>query len=90
MEEYVRNSYSFDFDGDLVVNDEDKEEIIFKTLDIENSNENDASEINEKDEETVAWDEPITNETKEVPVVIIEWFMIPKAITKSKNGYSEI
>ena len=90
MEEYVRNSYSFDFDGDLVVNDEDKEEIIFKTLDIENSNENDASEINEKDEETVAWDDPITNETKEVPVVIIEWFMIPKAITKSKNGYSEI
>ena len=90
MEEYVRNSYSFDFDGDLVVNDEDKEEIIFKTLDIENANENDASEINEKDEETVAWDEPITNETKEVPVVIIEWFMIPKAITKSKNGYSEI
>ena len=86
----MRNSYSFDFDGDLVVNDEDKEEIIFKTLDIENSNENDASEINEKDEETVAWDEPITNETKEVPVVIIEWFMIPKAITKSKNGYSEI
>ena len=85
MEEYVRNSYSFDFDGDLVVNDEDKEEIIFKTLDIEN-----ASEINEKDEETVAWDDPITNETKEVPVVIIEWFMIPKAITKSKNGYSEI
>ena len=90
MEKYVRNSYSFDFDGDLVVNDEDKEEIIFKTLDIENSNENDASEINEKDEETVAWDDPITNETKEVPVVIIEWFMIPKAITKSKNGYSEI
>ena len=86
----MRNSYSFDFDGDLVVNDEDKEEIIFKTLDIENSNENDASEINEKDEETVAWDDPITNETKEVPVVIIEWFMIPKAITKSKNGYSEI
>ena len=86
----MRNSYSFDFDGDLVVNDEDKEEIIFKTLDIENANENDASEINEKDEETVAWDEPITNETKEVPVVIIEWFMIPKAITKSKNGYSEI
>ena len=81
----MRNSYSFDFDGDLVVNDEDKEEIIFKTLDIEN-----ASEINEKDEETVAWDDPITNETKEVPVVIIEWFMIPKAITKSKNGYSEI
>ena len=90
MEEYVRNLYSLDFDGDLVLNDEDKEEIIFKTLDIENSNENEASEINEKDEETVIWDDPITNETKEVPVVIIEWFMISKAITKSKNGYSEI
>ena len=90
MEEYVRNFYSLDFDGDLVLNDEDKEEIIFKTLDIENSNENEASEINEKDEETVIWDDPITNETKEVPVVIIEWFMISKAITKSKNGYSEI
>ena len=89
MEEYVRNFYSLDFDGDLVLNDEDKEEIIFKT-DIENSNENEASEINEKDEETVIWDDPITNETKEVPVVIIEWFMISKAITKSKNGYSEI
>ena len=90
MEEYVRNFYSLDFDGDLVLNDEDKEEIIFKTLDIENSNENEASEINEKDEETVIWDDPITNETKEVAVVIIEWFMISKAITKSKNGYSEI
>ena len=86
----MRNLYSLDFDGDLVLNDEDKEEIIFKTLDIENSNENEASEINEKDEETVIWDDPITNETKEVPVVIIEWFMISKAITKSKNGYSEI
>ena len=86
----MRNFYSLDFDGDLVLNDEDKEEIIFKTLDIENSNENEASEINEKDEETVIWDDPITNETKEVPVVIIEWFMISKAITKSKNGYSEI
>ena len=90
MEEYVRNFYSLDFDGDLVLNDEDKKEIIFKTLDIENSNENEASEINEKDEETVIWDDPITNETKEVAVVIIEWFMISKAITKSKNGYSEI
>ena len=86
----MRNFYSLDFDGDLVLNDEDKKEIIFKTLDIENSNENEASEINEKDEETVIWDDPITNETKEVAVVIIEWFMISKAITKSKNGYSEI
>ena len=37
-----------------------------------NSNENDESEINEKDEETVTLDDPITNETKEVPVVIID------------------
>ena len=33
--------------GDLVVNDEDEEESDFETLDIENSNENDESEINE-------------------------------------------
>ena len=70
MEEYVENFYSFDFAGDLVVNDEDEEEIAFETLDIENSNENDESEINEKDEEIVTLDDLITNETKEVPVVI--------------------
>ena len=51
--------------GDLVVNDEDEEEMDFKTLDIEFSNENDESEINEKDEETDT-DDPITNETKEL------------------------
>ena len=51
--------------GDLVVNDEDEEEMDFKTLDIEFSNENDESEINEKDEETDT-DNPITNETKEL------------------------
>ena len=51
--------------GDLVVNDEDEEEMDFKTLDIEFSNENDESEINEKDEETDT-DHPITNETKEL------------------------
>ena len=38
----------------------------------ENSNENDESEINEKDEEIVTLDDPITNETKEIPVVIID------------------
>ena len=38
----------------------------------ENSNENDESEINEKDKETVALDDPITNETKAVPVIIID------------------
>ena len=43
-----------------------------ETLDIENSNENDESEINEKDEETVTLDDLITNETKGVPVVIID------------------
>ena len=44
------NFYSFDFAGDLVVNDEDEEEIDFETLDI--SNENGESEINEKDKKT--------------------------------------
>ena len=90
MEEFVVNFYSFDFTGDLVVNDEDEEEINFETLDIENSNENDESEINEKDEETVTINNPITIKTKEVPVLIIERFMISKAIKKSKNGYSQI
>ena len=61
-----------------------------ETLNIENSNENDESEINEKDEETVTLDDLITNETKEGPVVIIDWFMILKAIKKSKKGYSQI
>ena len=65
-------------------------EIDFETLDIESSNENDESKINEKDEETVTLDDPITNETKEVPVVIIDWFMILEAIKKSKNDYSQI
>ena len=72
MKEFVENFYSFDFVGDLVVNDEDEEEINFKILDIENSNEDDESEINEKYEETVTLNDPITNETKEVPIVIIE------------------
>ena len=72
------------------MNNEDEEEINFETLDIENSNSNDENEINEKGEETVALDDPITNETKEVPVVIIDWFVILKAIKKSKNGYSQI
>ena len=44
MEEFVVNFYSFDFKGDLVVNDEDEQEINFETLDVENSNENDESE----------------------------------------------
>ena len=37
-----------------------------------------------KIEETVTKDDPITNEAKKVPVVIIDWFMMLKAIKKSK------
>ena len=50
MEEFVENFYSFNFAGDFVVNDEDEKEIDFTTLDKENSNQNDESETNEKDE----------------------------------------
>ena len=41
----MENFYSFDFAGDLVVNDKDEEEIDFKTLNIENSNENDERDL---------------------------------------------
>ena len=58
MEEFIENFYSFDFAGDLVVNGEDEEEIDFETLEIEKSNENDGSQINEKNEETVTLDVP--------------------------------
>ena len=64
----MENFYSFHFAGDPVVNNEDEEEIDFDTLNIENSNKNDESEINEQ---TVILDDLITNKTKEVPVVII-------------------
>ena len=50
-----------------------------EALDIEDSNDNDESEINEKNEETITLDNSITNETKEVPVVIIHWFIILKS-----------
>ena len=83
----MENLYYFDFAGDLVANDQGEEEIDFETLDTENLNENDKNEINEKDEETVTLNDPITNETEEAPVVIIGWFMILKAIKKSKDGY---
>ena len=73
----MENFYSFDFTGDPVVNDEDEEEIDFDILNIENSNKNDESEINK---ETVILDDPITNKTKEIPVVIIDWFLILKPI----------
>ena len=56
--------------GVLIINDED--EIDFETLDIENSSDNDESEINEKDEEAATVDDPITSETKKVRVVIID------------------
>ena len=58
--------------------DENEEEIDFKTLDIKNSNDNDESEINKKDEETL--DDLITSKTKEVPVVIIDWFKSNKKV----------
>ena len=70
MEEFVETFYFFDFPVDLVVNDEDEEETDFEILDTGNSNENGESEINEKDEETVTIDDSMTNETKQVPIVI--------------------
>ena len=65
MEEFVEYFYSFNFAEGLVVNDEDKE-------DIRHSNENNESEINENNQETVILDDPITNETNQVTVVIID------------------
>ena len=70
-EEFMENLHSFDFAGDLVINDEYEEEIHFETLDIENSSENDESEINENDD-TITLEDLITNETKEVSFVIID------------------
>ena len=64
MKGIVENFYYFDFAGDFVVNDEDEKELDFKTLDNEKSNENNESEIKEKDEETITLDDPITNESK--------------------------
>ena len=72
MVEFVENFYSFDFAGDLVAIDKDEEEINILTLGIENQNKNDESDINEKDEETVTSDNSIINETKELPVAIID------------------
>ena len=72
MEEFVETFYFFDFPGDLVVNDEDEEEIDFEILDTGNSNGNGESEINEKDEETVTIDDTMTNETKQVPIIITD------------------
>ena len=65
MEEFVEYFYSFNFAEDLVVNDEDEE-------DIRHSNENNESEINENNQETVISDDPITNETNQVTVVTID------------------
>ena len=72
----MENFYSFDFARDLVAIDKDEEEINILTLGIEKQNKNDESDINEKDEESVISDNSIINETKELPVVIIDWFMI--------------
>ena len=86
---------SFNFAEDLVANDEDEE-------DIRHSNENNESEINENNQETVILDDPITNETNQVTVVIIDWFMIFITLLyliydvlwyllkKSNNGYSQM
>ena len=87
--------YSFNFAEDLVANDEDEE-------DIRHSNENNESEINENNQETVILDDPITNETNQVTVVIIDWFMIFITLLyliydvlwyllkKSNNGFSQM
>ena len=87
--------YSFNFAEDLVANDEDEE-------DIRHSNENNESEINENNQETVILDDPITNETNQVTVVIIDWFMtfitllyliydvLWYLLKKSNNGYSQM
>ena len=72
MEEFVENFYSFDFARDLVAIDKDEEEINTLTLGIEKQNKNDESDINEKDEESVISGNSIINETKELPVVIID------------------
>ena len=72
MEEFVENFYSFNFAEDLVANDKDEEEIDFETLETENSNQNDEIEVNVQDEKTVTLGDPITNETKEVPLVLID------------------
>ena len=88
MEEFVEKFYSFDFSGDLVVDNDDEGEIEFDTIHIqEDSNENDSnendsngndlndeteSENNEKDRETVSLDDPISTENNELPIVIID------------------
>ena len=84
MEEFEENFYSFNFAGDLVANDED-EEIYLDPW--ENSNENDESEINEKDKVTVTLDDPTANKTKAVSAVIIDWYTTIKSNKKFKNGY---
>ena len=86
-QEFVEKFYSFDFAGDLVVDNDDEGEIEFDTIHIQedsnknDSNENDSnendlndeteSENNEKDGETVSLDDPISTENKELPIVII-------------------
>ena len=58
-----RNSWKISNENDeSEINEKDESEI----------NEKDESEINEKDEETATLGDPITNETKEVPVVTMD------------------
>ena len=65
----------FRFCGGTFVNDEDEGEIDFEILDVKNSNENNESEINEKDEETVTLDDPITNETNKRSTCCNYWLI---------------
>ena len=90
MEKFVENLYSFDFTGNLVVNDEDEEEVDFETIEYKIQMRMMKVRLMRKIKKTVTLDDPITNEIKEAPVVIIDWFMILKATKKSKNGYSQI
>ena len=70
--EICGNLYSFDFTGDLVVNDEDEEEIDFETIEYKIQMRMMKVRLMRKIKKTVTLDDPITNETNEAPVVIID------------------
>ena len=72
MEKFVENLYSFDFTGNLVVNDEDEEEVDFETIEYKIQMRMMKVRLMRKIKKTVTLDDPITNETKEAPVVIID------------------
>ena len=65
----------FQLCGGTFVNDEDEGEIDFEILDVKNSNENNESEINEKDEETVTSDDPITIATNKRSTCCNYWLI---------------